>query len=1010
MVSKDADAPAVAAVQVAVRIRPLTERDRQLPRFAAAHHDDVLHTQNNAVVVSAPHNKIFTFDHVFGPDTPQAEIFTTLGDKAIRQFVEGYNVTMLAYGQTSSGKTYTMGTAQLKGQYDPLQEGIVPRASTLLFDLLHQLQQVQQPRALSAASSRPTSPLHSSTSLDGTRRRPLSRISYTPASSSAHSSTFRYTLKVSFVELYNEELIDLLNDAPAHERPQVTIREDPKGQIYWTGVKELVATSVEDILQFLQMGTQNRATSATDMNEQSSRSHAIFSITLRQEKWVAHPVATSSASRTPAASPKPRARPLSAVNTRMNGDDDASGNGDWVITTSKLHFVDLAGSERLKRTAAEGDRRKEGININSGLLALGNVISALGDVTKRGTHIPYRDSKLTRLLQDSLGGSAMTLMIACVSPAEYNVSESLNTLQYANRARNIKNRVEKNEIEEWLVSDNVEMLRGIITKLKQELRQYQQPRASSSASMRPSSRLQQPFASLSASSSSASASPASPPLSHQLNVMPPPPPPPLALPLSPSSSVSGRASMDVSSLLERNQWLEQQIIALQQQKEQRVLSPPPLDDFEHLVEPVIQEYETSLTALESQLSLSKAAMNHADFHIEELTARVDEQASTIAQHEAKLAHLTEQDQFKQVYIAELESKLMHTVQDAEQDEELLTELKFRIAKFKEMDQKTEQYIRELEAKVQLHETKVTDLHAQLAVAHRQIRQFEQQTDELQRRVDQHQLEPATTRRTLDQLRKRMLVANHTNANHVPNATTSPVSAAIESKDKTVLASTMASLQHVQTEYAALKERYKVWNATPATIANETAANDATNASSPSSNGVQDAQITDNDAVKGGKSKKDQERVRHIVQQYQSQLDRIQNALQRTDMLLTMANDPDNDHDHDNDDVTSIKDLQDLRHQLHDRRQAIDHAIQSYNTDTQEIHDLDAIKQQIELHRSKTYVLQTRLQKIEVAMHTKHQRRRRKSSLPMDQTHDSIEELMKKMDDMKLQLAREQSAE
>jgi hypothetical protein len=123
-------------------------------------------------------------------------------------------------------------------------------------------------------------------------------------------------------------------------------------------------------------------------------------------------------------------------------------DGSWVETSSKFHFVDLAGSERLKRTGAGGDRMKEGISINAGLLALGNVISALADPAKAQTsHIPYRDSKLTRLLQDSLGGNAFTVMIACVSPIEYNLNESLNTLKYGARARNIKNRAEVNEVE-----------------------------------------------------------------------------------------------------------------------------------------------------------------------------------------------------------------------------------------------------------------------------------------------------------------------------------------------------------------------------------------------------------------------------------------------------------------------------------------------------------------------------------------------------------------------------------
>ncbi|KAI9316361.1 P-loop containing nucleoside triphosphate hydrolase protein, partial [Dichotomocladium elegans] len=365
----------------ALRIRPLTDRDRAQPRFASISENDVIRVQNNTVHI-ASHGKSFHFDHVFRPSCTQGEIFASIGDKLVRKFVDGYNVTILAYGQTSSGKTYTMGTEQQYISHNMEQEGIVPRAVSLLFDLLQHI------------DTRPSSPTSScsSTSRPQSRIRPLSR------------------LVVSFIEIYNEELIDLLNPAPPSERPPISIREDPKGHIYWTGVREMVVQSADDVLSYLQQGTQNRATGATDMNEKSSRSHAILSVTLRQERW-----------------------------------KTAEENGEWIITTSKFHFVDLAGSERLKRTAAEGDRRKEGININAGLSALGNVISVLGDPSKRAAHIPYRDSKLTRLLQDSLGGNATTLMIACASPAEYNLPETLNTLQYASRARNIKNKVEKNE-------------------------------------------------------------------------------------------------------------------------------------------------------------------------------------------------------------------------------------------------------------------------------------------------------------------------------------------------------------------------------------------------------------------------------------------------------------------------------------------------------------------------------------------------------------------------------------
>ncbi|OAD81147.1 hypothetical protein PHYBLDRAFT_3179, partial [Phycomyces blakesleeanus NRRL 1555(-)] len=306
--------------------------------------------------------KSYKFDYVFKPDSTQDQVFKNVASDLVDRFIQGYNVTILAYGQTSSGKTYTMGTAPANELQDREQE-----VSMII------------PPSRRASSST------------------LSENSKAP----------RQTVHVSFVEIYNEELIDLLNQAPASERPSVTIREDTKGHIVCTGIKEMAVTSTEDVLKYLQMGTQNRATSATDMNAKSSRSHAIFTVLLKQEKWV----------------PK------------------------WVITNSKFHFVDLAGSERLKRTAAQGDRRKEGIHINAGLLALGNVISALSETPKKSLHVPYRDSKLTRLLQDSLGGNATTLMIACVSPTDSNLTETVNTIKYAHRTRSIKNKSERNETE-----------------------------------------------------------------------------------------------------------------------------------------------------------------------------------------------------------------------------------------------------------------------------------------------------------------------------------------------------------------------------------------------------------------------------------------------------------------------------------------------------------------------------------------------------------------------------------
>ncbi|CAM9174657.1 unnamed protein product, partial [Lampetra fluviatilis] len=193
--------------------------------------------------------------------------------------------------------------------------------------------------------------------------------------------------------IYWDKIIDLLY--VGKDRPLLSVREDPKEGIKVCGLTERLVASAEDMICCLEQGNLSRTVGATAMNAQSSCSHAIFTITIEQR-----------------------------------GREDRESH-----CRSKLHLVDLAGSERAKRTKAVGDRLREGININRSLLALGNVISALGEegAAWRAHHVPYRDSLLTRLLQDSLGGNSLTLMVACISSADSNLEETLNTLRYADR-------------------------------------------------------------------------------------------------------------------------------------------------------------------------------------------------------------------------------------------------------------------------------------------------------------------------------------------------------------------------------------------------------------------------------------------------------------------------------------------------------------------------------------------------------------------------------------------------
>lgn len=348
----------------------------------------------------------------------------------------------------------------------------------------------------------------------------------------------------------------------------------------------------------------------------------------------------------------------------------------------------------MKRTAAEGDRRKEGININAGLLALGNVISVLGDPAKRNTHIPYRDSKLTRLLQDSLGGNATTLMIACVSPAEYNLPETMNTLQYANRARNIKNKVEKNEVEEWMTTDNVETLRTIIANLKKDMKAGKTTQDHHPHPAAPDD-LASPLSGVDFDQ-----------IYQEQRMM-------IADLQRQVEELDGEASVT----RERNRMVESELKRVRQQAHGIApVDPSAFDfsssdvEFQRFVEPIIEEYEKSIGSLESkiselnsQLAMARAALNHSDFGFEEQAAKLeqyeivmDDQESQIKKLEGRIAKMVKREQSTESHIQRLEAKLESSHQHAESDEGVLNELRGRIMKFKEMDENTERYIADLE--------------------------------------------------------------------------------------------------------------------------------------------------------------------------------------------------------------------------------------------------------------------------------------------------------------------------
>ncbi|XP_006835021.1 PREDICTED: kinesin-like protein KIF27 isoform X3 [Chrysochloris asiatica] len=339
-------------VKVAVRIRPL------LCKEVLHNHQVCVRIIPNTQQIIIGRDRVFTFDYVFGKSSTQDEVYNMCIKPLVLSLIEGYNATVFAYGQTGSGKTYTIGGGHVASVVEG-QKGIIPRAIQEIFQ----------------------------------------NISENP--------NIDFNIKVSYIEVYKEELRDLLELEPSMK--DLHIREDEKGNTVIAGAKECQVESADEVMSLLELGNAARHTGTTQMNEHSSRSHAIFTISLCQ------------------------------VEKNTEAAEDASWKSPRHIV-SKFHFVDLAGSERVTKTGNTGERFKESIQINSGLLALGNVISALGDPRRKSSHIPYRDAKITRLLKDSLGGSAKTVMITCVSPSSSDFDESLNSLKYANRARNIRNK------------------------------------------------------------------------------------------------------------------------------------------------------------------------------------------------------------------------------------------------------------------------------------------------------------------------------------------------------------------------------------------------------------------------------------------------------------------------------------------------------------------------------------------------------------------------------------------
>jgi DNA repair exonuclease SbcCD ATPase subunit len=471
----------------------------------------------------------------------------------------------------------------------------------------------------------------------------------------ARNTDKNWTLKATYVEIYNEQLRDLLlpEHIPGHERSPVTIREDTKGNIILTGLRQVEVNSVEDLLNALNFGSTVRQTDATAINARSSRSHAVFSLNLVQKK-----------PGFPGGQDKRHSVPVEAM----------SGGEAWTTTDSKMHFVDLAGSERLKNTHAEGARAKEGISINAGLAALGKVISQLSS-RNAGAHVSYRDSKLTRLLQDSLGGNAITYMIACVTPAEFHLSETLNTVQYAQRARAIQSKPRIQQVEERDKQALIDRLKAEVAFLREQVR---------SSERGGSDRRALPSGDRAERSNERETELQNQLLDAQENY----------------SSLSQRHAKLISEMAKARD-MEEAENALHEESlgETATERLNRSNNFAQAVEQVVLEYEKTIQALEQSLSGTRGTLHNTETALLEKESKLAYVETINTQLQTRLQKLMDREANTESYLHDLEAKLDGHTSGEEKNATIITELRKEIARVRENEASCEDYISTLEERL-----------------------------------------------------------------------------------------------------------------------------------------------------------------------------------------------------------------------------------------------------------------------------------------------------------------------
>ena len=347
-----------ASVRVYARFRPLNSREQALDVGTHEHPDNFLQLNGGVVKMHSDFmQREVTFDRVFSTASSQEQVYEEVAATTVQDIMDGFNGTVFAYGQTGAGKSWSMmgpdDLVQCMGidGFDDSKRGIIPRATSDIFEKMSE-----------AARREPT----------------------------------LFTVQVSYVEVYRENIRDLLDPS----KSKLEVRESAQAGVYVDGLSEEYVTDVEDVLDVLKRGDATRAVASTKMNAASSRSHSVFTMKVSQRS-----------------------------------------EADGSTRTGQLNLVDLAGSEKVKKTSASGKTLEEAKKINQSLSALGNVIKALADGSD---HVPFRDSKLTRLLQNSLGGNTKTSLLLACSPHPDNGAETATTLRFGERAKLIKNRVQQN--------------------------------------------------------------------------------------------------------------------------------------------------------------------------------------------------------------------------------------------------------------------------------------------------------------------------------------------------------------------------------------------------------------------------------------------------------------------------------------------------------------------------------------------------------------------------------------